>query len=79
LAKFWESLRTTILYHLFDADPALVSYGRYGLTKKVKLPKAHCYDRGLHNLFLQIWVAWVVTDSYFYFLKHVTTLAPNRF
>ena len=63
VAKFWESLRTTILYHLFDADPALVSYGRYGLTKKVKLPRARFYDRELHNLFLPIRVAWVIAFS----------------
>jgi len=56
-------LRTTILYHLFDDDPALVSYGRYGLTKKFQLPKALFYDRELHNRFLPIRVAWVIAFS----------------
>jgi hypothetical protein len=64
LAKFWESLRATISYHLLDADPALANYGRYGLTKRVKLTKAHCYDRKPHNLSLPIRVNRVITISY---------------
>jgi hypothetical protein len=48
---------------MFKADALLISNGRYGQTKKIKLLKACGYDREVHDLFLPIRVVRVIPFS----------------